>query len=140
MKHLSVLSLITAIVISLILGSCKEDKLEIQQAYEFTLTHMPIPTEVEKNETVEIPCNLVSEGNYQEAKYTIRYFQNQGVGNLAFANQKPFEPNDTYALQQKEFYLYYTALSGGQHQFDVYVEDNFGQMQKVSFEFDVKEE
>ncbi len=71
---------------------------------------MPIPTEVEKNETVEIRCNLVSEGNYQEAKYTIRYFQNQGVGNLAFANQKPFEPNDTY------------------------------QMQKVSFEFDVKEE
>lgn len=139
MKYLSILSLLFFVAIGLFVTSCENDRLEIQQAYTFTLSHMPIPTQILKNTPVEIRCKLQSEGDYQGTKYTIRYFQNDGLGLLNIGNKSSFYPNDKYPLEQKEFRLYYTAISQGKHQFDVYIEDNFGQIQKVSFEFDVKE-
>lgn len=140
MKYLSILSLLFFVAIGLFVTSCENDRLEIQQAYTFTLSHMPIPTQILKNTPVEIRCKLQSEGDYQGTKYTIRYFQNDGLGLLNIGNKSSFYPNDKYPLEQKEFRLYYTAISHGKHQFDVYIEDNFGQIQKVSFEFDVKAE
>lgn len=139
MKYLSILSLLFFVAIGLFVTSCENDRLEIQQAYTFTLSHMPIPTQILKNTPVEIRCKLQSEGDYQGTKYTIRYFQNDGLGLLNIGNKPSFYPNDSYPLEYKEFRLYYTAISQGKHQFDVYIEDNFGQIQKVSFEFDVKE-
>ncbi len=120
----------------MLVTSCENDRLEVQQTYQFTLSHMPIPTEIDIFKRTEIRCKLKSEGDYQDVKYTIRYFQNEGEGLLQINDNSPFYPNDRYPLEHKEFRLYYTAVSEGKHQFDVYVEDNFGQMQKVSFEFD----
>ena len=46
-----------------------------------------------------------------------------------------FKPNDRYSLDKEEFRLYYTSASTDQQTIDVYVEDNFGQTAKLSFEF-----
>ena len=46
-----------------------------------------------------------------------------------------FKPNDRYPLTKEVFRLYYTSASIDQQTIDVYVEDNFGQMVKLSFEF-----
>lgn len=46
-----------------------------------------------------------------------------------------FKPNDRYPLTKEEFRLYYTSASTDQQTIDVYVEDNFGQTAKLSFEF-----
>ena len=50
-------------------------------------------------------------------------------------NGKIFKPNDRYPLNKEEFRLYYTSASTDQQAIDVYVEDNFGQTEKLSFEF-----
>ncbi len=134
-KYISILSVVSLMIVALFVTSCEDDRLEVQQVYKFELSHMPIPAQIIKNIPVEIRCKLQSEGDYQEAKYSIRYFQNEGLGLLKIDNKPSFYPNDSYPLEHKEFRLYYTAVSEGKHQFDVYLEDNFGQIQKVSFEF-----
>ena len=50
-------------------------------------------------------------------------------------NGTVFKPNDRYPLNKEEFRLYYTSASTDQQTIDVYVEDNFGQTVKLSFEF-----
>ena len=65
----------------------------------------------------------------------IRYFQPDGKGILKMDNGTVFKPNDRYTLNKEEFRLYYTSASTDQQTIDVYVEDNFGQAEKLSFEF-----
>ena len=50
-------------------------------------------------------------------------------------NGTVFKPNDRYPLDKEEFRLYYTSASTDRQTIDVYVEDNFGQTAKFSFEF-----
>jgi len=50
-------------------------------------------------------------------------------------NGTVFKPNDRYPLTKEEFRLYYSSASTDQQTIDVYVEDNFGQTVKLSFEF-----
>ena len=50
-------------------------------------------------------------------------------------NGTVFKLNDRYPLNKEEFRLYYTSASTDQQKIDVYVEDNFGQTAKLSFEF-----
>lgn len=135
MKTISILGLVIFVIISIVATSCKDESLSIQQAYTFKLTHLPIPSDVTENGTVEIRCTLETEGNYENAIYNIRFFQNKGNGQLFLENMPLAVPNDLYPLKQQEFRLYYRAQSAQNHQFDVYVEDNFGQTEKVSFEF-----
>lgn len=68
-------------------------------------------------------------------RYTIRYFQTDGKGRLKMDDGTVFKPNDRYTLTKEEFRLYYTSASSDQQTIDVYVEDNFGQTEKLSFEF-----
>ena len=50
-------------LVSLVLTSC-ESELEIQQSYPFTVETMPVPKELNRNETAEIRCELKSEGDF----------------------------------------------------------------------------
>lgn len=50
-------------------------------------------------------------------------------------NGTVFLPNDLYPLEKETFRLYYTSASTDQQTIDVYVEDNFGQTAKLTFEF-----
>ena len=54
-------------LVSLVLTSC-ESELEIQQSYPFTVETMPVPKELNRNETAEIRCELKSEGDFDDER------------------------------------------------------------------------
>ena len=116
------------------LSAC-DNELDIQQAYPFTVEAMPVQKHIAKGQTAEIRCTLKRQGRFEDARYTIRYFQPDGKGSLKMDNGTVFKPNDRYPLTKEEFRLYYTSTSTDQQTIDVYVEDNFGQKAKLSFEF-----
>ena len=72
------------------------------QAYPFTVETMPVPKELKQGETAEIRCELVREGEFDGAVYTIRYFQFDGEGTLKLDNGLVFQPNDRYLLGKRE--------------------------------------
>lgn len=121
-------------MIACLLSSC-DNELEVRQAYPFTLETMPVQTKIVKGETAEIRCTLHREGRYDEARYTIRYFQPDGKGTLRMDDGTVFLPNDRYPLDREVFRLYYTSASTDQQTIDIYVEDNFGQVVQLTFDF-----
>lgn len=116
------------------LSAC-DHELDIQQAYPFSVETMPVQKHIAKEQTAEIRCTLKRQGRFEDTRYTIRYFQSDGKGILKMDNGMVFKPNDRYSLTKEEFRLYYTSASTDQQTIDVYVEDNFGQTAKLSFEF-----
>ena len=117
------------------LSAC-DSKLDIQQTYEFDIRTMPVRKDIKQNETVEIRCSLIETGSFADNRYTIRYFQSDGYGELRLGKDgNVFLPNDRYPLPDKEFRLYYTSRSDDSQQFEVVVEDSFGNEKKLEFQF-----
>ena len=116
------------------LSACDRD-LDVQLSYPFTVETMPVQKDIVKGQTAEIRCMLKWEGNFADSRYTIRYFQPDGKGTLRMDNGAVFKPNDRYPLTKDVFRLYYTSASTDRQTIDVYVEDNFGQTVKLSFNF-----
>jgi hypothetical protein len=121
-------------VIMMLTVAC-DDELDIRQDYRFDLETMPVQKRIRKNETVEIRCQLVKEGNYRDAKYTIRYFQTDGKGELYLDDGRLLTPNDLFLLGKDVFKLYYTSHCTDQQNFDVFIEDSFGQVVQKTFNF-----
>ena len=82
-----------------------EDDLDVTQAYPFMVETMPVPKELAQGETAEIRCELVREGEFDGAVYTIRYFQYDGEGTLKLDNGLVLQPNDRYLLENGKFRL-----------------------------------
>ena len=116
------------------LSSCTPE-LDVQQAYHFSLQTLPVQKDIIKGSVAEIRCSLKAEGDFKDTRYTIRYFQPDGKGELRLEDGTLLSTNDRYLLMQKEFRLYYTSHSTDRQTIDVYVEDNFGQAVKLSFNF-----
>lgn len=121
------------------LSACTRE-LDVQQSYEFTLEAMPVQKDIVKGETAEIRCTLKPEGDFTDTRYTIRYFQPDGKGQLKMDDGTVFKPNDRYPLIREVFRLYYTSLSTDRQTIDVYVEDNHGRMQQLTFSFNNEKE
>ena len=118
-----------------------DSKLDIQHVYEFDVHTMPVPKEVAIGKTIEIRCKLTEKGSFADNRYTIRYFQYSGSGELRLGKDgKAFLPNDRYPLPDKEFRLYYTSRSDESQQFEVVVEDSFGNERKLEFQFSNKKD
>lgn len=135
--RVKLMSMATVLFVGLMgcfLASC-DDNLDIQQSYPFTVETMPVPNKVTKGQTVEIRCEMKKEGNYDNALYTIRYFQFEGEGTLKMDNGITFLPNDRYLLENEKFRLYYTAEGDEAHNFIVVVEDNFKNSYELEFDF-----
>lgn len=124
-------------VVSLCLPACDRE-LEVQQAYDFTLETMPVQKDLRRGETAEIRCSLKRAGRYAGARYTLRYFQNEGKGMLRLDKGAALKPNDRYPLVREEFRLYYTSQMLARQTIDVYIEDNFGVMKRLTFDFNSK--
>ena len=120
--------------LGLLCASC-DNGLDIQQAYTFSLETMPVQKRIRVGESAEIRCTLVREGRYDGARYSIRYFQPDGRGELKMDDGTLFLPNDRYPLDREEFRLYYTSRSDDQQTIDVYIEDNMGQVVQKNFTF-----
>ena len=111
--------------------------LDIQHDYSFDLVTMPVAKQLVQGEAAEIRCEIVAEGEYDGAKYFIRYFQPDGRGELRLDGTL-FAPNDNYPLRSKVFRLYYTSRSTDQQTIDVYISDNFGNLVVRSFTFNIR--
>ena len=124
-------------VASLCLPACDRE-LEVRQAYDFTLETMPVQKDLRRGETAEIRCTLKRAGRFAGTRYTLRYFQSEGKGMLRLDKGPALKPNDRYPLAREEFRLYYTSQSADRQTIDVYIEDNFGVMKRLTFDFNSK--
>ena len=124
-------------VVSFCLPACDRE-LEVQQAYDFTLETMPVQKDLRRGETAEIRCSLKRAGRFAGARYTLRYFQSEGKGMLRLDKGAALKPNDRYPLVREEFRLYYTSQMLARQTIDVYIEDNFGVMKRLTFDFNSK--
>ena len=120
------------LLLSAIVCACSDD-LDINQVYSYDLVCMPVQKKIVQGETTEIRCQLVKEGNYEQTKFFIRYFQPDGKGELRMDDGTVFQPNDLYPLDRTTFRLYYTSHCTDQQVIDVYIEDNFGQVVQQTF-------
>ena len=120
------------LLLAAVVCACSSD-LDIHQAYTYDLVCMPVQKKIVQNETAEIRCQLVKEGDYEQARFFIRYFQTDGKGELKMDDGTVFLPNDLYPLNKTTFRLYYTSHCADQQVIDVYIEDNFGQVVQRTF-------
>ena len=123
----------------LLLSACNS-QLDIQQQYPFTLSAMPVQKSIVIDETAEIRMKIIRDGHFEETEYYIRYYQPDGTGDLKLEDGTVLLPNDLYKLTEDVFRLYYTSKSTDQQKIDIYVEDNFGQTEQISFNFNNKKE
>ena len=73
------MSVLFASLLACLFTACN-DKIDVQQAFPFTMETMPVPTRLVLGETEEIRCELKRAGRFGDARYTIRYFQPDGKG------------------------------------------------------------
>ena len=131
---IKIITMLAVVLTGLFLTSC-DDKIEVQQAYDFLLTTMPVQKRIKQGETAEIRLQLHKSGNYRETEFFISYFQPDGRGSLRMDDGTVFAPNDFYPLKRETFRLYYTSETTDQQQIDVYVYDSFGQRVDLNFSF-----
>lgn len=136
-KFLRMLVMVMAGVLTL--SSCNKDQLDIQQNYPFEVKVMPVPKDVANGQTVEIRITIQRSGDFNDAEYYIRYFQFDGQGALRYYSEPPYMPNDLYPLPQTQFRLYYSSQSTVSQSFDIWISDNFGNEQQVSFQFNSRD-
>lgn len=120
--------------IMLLALACSND-MDINKVYAFDLVCMPVQKKIVQGEVAEIRAQIVKEGNYQDTKFYIRYFQVDGKGELRLDNGTVLLPNDLYLLEKETFRIYYTSHSTDQQVVDVYIEDSDGQVVQKTFSF-----
>ena len=120
--------------IMLLALACSND-MDINKVYAFDLVCMPVQKKIVQGEVAEIRAQIVKEGNFQDTKFYIRYFQIDGKGELRLDNGTVLLPNDLYLLEKETFRKYYTSHSTDQQVIDVYIEDSFGQVVQKTFSF-----
>ncbi len=133
-----------------LLGSC-DDKLEVQQAYDFSLTSWYLQKTISPDETVEIRLTLNRSGNYEEARYQIGYIQLEGSGevydkkNARLVNRE-IQPLDSIAgLDSSDpcrqvFTLFYHNGSSKNAEIKFVVTDNFNQERELDISLGTENE
>lgn len=139
-KILSTIWVMGVLTLAVFCLSACDRELDVQQSYPFTVETMPVQKDIIRGQTAEIRCTLKRGGEFADTRYTIRYFQPDGKGTLRMDDGTVFKPNDCYPLTKDVFRLYYTSLSSDRQTIDVYVEDNMGGMQRLTFSFNNEKE
>jgi len=121
-------------LIACIVCACN-DRLDIKQNYEFSVSNLPVPKRLKAGDVAEIRCNIIRSGYYEGARYYLHYYQPDGKGELRMEGGEPFLPNDTYSIPSDTFRLYFRCLSDEQQTIDLYFFDNFGNTFNLSFSF-----
>lgn len=144
MKLKSIVSSIM-LTLSCLLGSC-DDKLEVQQAYDFSLTSWYLQKTISSDETVEIRLTLNRTGDYEETSYQIGYIQMEGSGevydkkNTHLVNREMQPLNSIAGLDSIDpchqvFTLFYHNRSSKNAEIKFVVKDNFGQERDLDVSF-----
>ena len=123
------------LVAMMLLALACNDDMDINKVYAFDLVCMPVQKKIVQGEVAEIRCRIVKEGDYQDTKFFIRYFQPDGIGELRLDDGRVLLPNDLYPLKKETFRIYYTSHCTDQQVIDVYIEDNHRQVVQKTFSF-----
>lgn len=128
-----------AALLSLI--SCN-DKIEVQQAYGFSIKTWYLQKTIKQGEPVEIRFYLTREGYFADAEFSIGYIQIEGEGvvydttNTRLVNREFCALDDIPDLQDGVFTLYYRSTSDKNSALKFIVMDNFGQTRELQIEFE----
>lgn len=123
------------------LFSCN-DKIDVQQAYDFDITTWYLQKTIKPGKPVEIRFYLTREGFYADAKFSIGYVQIEGEGvvydtaNTRLVNREFCALDDIADLQDGVFTLYYRSTSDKNSTLKFIVMDNFGQTRELQIEFE----
>jgi len=133
MKKTIIMSIVAAM---LVLFTGCNDKLDVQQVYEFSVSTLPLQKKIKVCETVEIRFKLIRTDKYEDAKYYFNFFQPEGKGYIQNENRAILIPNDTYELTGETFSLYYTSYCLDRQTIEIAIRDNFNQEHKLTFNFE----
>ena len=122
------------VAIMLLVSACSSD-MDVHKVYAYDLVCMPVQKKIVQGEVAEIRAQIVKEGDYQDTRFYIRYFQVDGKGALRLDNGTVLIPNDLYPLEKETFRMYYTSHCTDQQVIDVYIEDSHGQVVQKTFSF-----
>ncbi len=139
MKKTRLLIALGTLFLYLGLASCKRN-LEVQEAYPFKVSLMPIPKAIENGQRVELRFSLKAERQSDLNTYRLRYFQYDGTGSLQLftATAIPMKVNDYYSVLEGDFKLFYTSHCDEQQTLELVFEDNHQQRQTVEINFNNK--
>ena len=133
MKKMIIMTIVAAM---LVLFTGCDDKLDVQQVYEFSVSTLPLQKKIKVCETVEIRFKLIRTDKYEGAKYYFNFFQPEGKGYIQNENRAILIPNNTYELTGETFSLYYTSYCLDKQSIDITIRDNFNQEHKLTFNFE----
>lgn len=128
--------------------SC-DDKLDVRQDYDFSLSSWHLPSDIRVGEEVEIRFTLAREGDYLPAEYYIGYIQMEGKGEVFDGEGNRLVNREIHPLKdipdlnrdnpkKQVFTLWYKSLSDKPAELKFVVEDNFGQHREMTVSFDVE--
>ncbi|RLJ75115.1 TraQ conjugal transfer family protein [Pedobacter alluvionis] len=136
-----VLSLVTVMALLFTIMSCN-DELDVKTNFPFEVEVMPVPKSIAVGETVPIKCTIKAGGNYSGTQYYMRYFPVDGKGRVFIGiagKAVTLKPNESYLLPGKVFTVYYGSEVNATHTIDLWIFDNNGNEQKMTFQFNPKQ-
>ena len=136
----------TAALAVLFLYACN-DKLDVQQEYDFSLSCWHLQSAIRKDESVEMRLTLNRSGNFRDTRYYIGYIQMEGKGEVYDKNGTRLVNRELHELRampgldesdpcRQVFTLYYTATADKQSEVRFVVVDNFGTQRELEVAFD----
>lgn len=131
-----------------VLLSC-DDKLDVRQDYDFSLSSWHLPSDIGVGEEVEIRLTLTREGDYIPAKYYIGYIQMDGKGEVFDGDGQRLVNRELHALDdipglnrdnptRQVFTLWYKSLSDKPAEVKFVVQDSFGTIRELSVKFQTR--
>lgn len=136
----------TAALAVLFLYACN-DKLDVQQEYDFSLSSWHLQSAIRKGESVEIRLTLHRSGDFQDTRYYIGYIQMEGKGEVydkngsLLINRELHELDAMADLDKNDpcaqvFTLFYKSLSTKGSQIQFVVVDSFNQERTLNIAFE----
>lgn len=130
----------------LFLYACN-DKLNVQQEYDFSLSCWHLQSAIRKDESVEMRLTLNRSGDFRDTRYYIGYIQMEGKGEVydkngtRLVNRELHELETITDLDQSDpneqiFTLFYKSLSSKSSQIRLVVVDSFNQERTLDIAFE----
>ena len=136
----------------LFLYACN-DKLDVQQEYDFSLSCWHLQSAIRKDESVEMRLTLNRSGDFRDTRYYIGYIQMEGKGEVYDKNGTRLVNRELHELEtitdldqsnpnEQVFTHYYKSLSSKISKIRLVVVDSFNQVRTldISFENNSEEE
>lgn len=130
----------------LFLYACN-DKLNVQQEYDFSLSCWHLQSTIRKDESVEMRLTLNRSGDFRDTRYYIGYIQMEGKGEVYDKNGTRLVNRELHELEtitdldqsnpnEQVFTLFYKSLSSKSSQIRLVVVDSFNQERTLDIAFE----